>query len=721
MTEDTTPLRCPACGHDLSPKAVDDLTVDACDGGCGGIWFDNGEIAEVDDRDETAGEALAEIKERWASAVDRTRKRACPRCSGILMLKRQFGPRQPVEIDECPGCGGIWLDAGELSQIREAFEGSGERAQVEAAMSAVIANQVQRATAGEARKTRAFHAVAKFLGHMWHDYGLTHFRGREWPPWRGRFVIEENRASRRAENRYAGAFAVIGLALFFAVGALPASADEEVEVSRLIEMLKSRLVAEREEAAEKLTALQSPRVIEPLLTAVREKDPHSYSASILALGTIYEGMGRKTASAIMPTDRHGMPATADVLATLISVAQTDRSEGARQAAAQALGKVADSRGVAALVGCLSDDSPSVRGAAAIALDALSWQPTDDSQRATHLLAKRDWDGLVVMGEAAVEPLIAALSGGDRAIRSSTADALARIGDQRAVAPLARIVDVGPATATYHERMALKALGGTRAETALESDRRRQTGKTPAKEWMLWGFTIVAFVLAVLLAARMSNCTVLGPTAAAFAMAGMIAAGVLMIVHDKGIGSSVFRVVVAAIATGGTAWHLLAGHRAAVDAGSDGPGLYRRRLYVVFSLAFLVLAVSFLAPNEDLRTSGGHIIGLALAGVACWDMAHAVWLAVRRPSRSSAVKPTRFRTVLSALGRMAGFAIMLAGGAGCYWCLQMIALDACIYAGTSSGGWGLALGIPFLGMSLAVFGAGAALFVLLSVGKCKHMT
>ena len=48
-------------------------------------------------------------------------------------------------------------------------------------------NQVRQATAGEARKTRAFHAVAKFLGHMWHDYGLTHFRGREWPPWRGTF------------------------------------------------------------------------------------------------------------------------------------------------------------------------------------------------------------------------------------------------------------------------------------------------------------------------------------------------------------------------------------------------------------------------------------------------------------------------------------------------------------------------------------------------------
>jgi uncharacterized protein len=187
MREDSTLPRCPACGHGLVERTIDDLTVDACDGGCGGIWFDNGEITEVDDRDETTGAALTEIAEQWASEVDHTRKRACPRCEGILMLKRQFGPRQPVEIDECPGCGGIWLDAGELKAIREAFEGSGERAQVEAAMSAVIAAQVKLATADEARKTRAFHAVATFLGHMWHDYGLTHFRGREWPPWKGTF------------------------------------------------------------------------------------------------------------------------------------------------------------------------------------------------------------------------------------------------------------------------------------------------------------------------------------------------------------------------------------------------------------------------------------------------------------------------------------------------------------------------------------------------------
>ena len=37
--------------------------------------------------------------------------------------------RPPVvtEVDECPGCGGFWLDAGELSKIRDLFETEEER------------------------------------------------------------------------------------------------------------------------------------------------------------------------------------------------------------------------------------------------------------------------------------------------------------------------------------------------------------------------------------------------------------------------------------------------------------------------------------------------------------------------------------------------------------------------------------------------------------------
>jgi ribosomal protein L37AE/L43A len=37
----------------------------------------------------------------------------CPRCGTALAERAQYG----VTIDECPSCGGLWLDKGELEHI----------------------------------------------------------------------------------------------------------------------------------------------------------------------------------------------------------------------------------------------------------------------------------------------------------------------------------------------------------------------------------------------------------------------------------------------------------------------------------------------------------------------------------------------------------------------------------------------------------------------------
>jgi uncharacterized protein len=44
----------------------------------------------------------------------------CPKC-GEPLKERSF---QKVAIDQCTGCNGIWLDAGELEQVAEKEEGS---------------------------------------------------------------------------------------------------------------------------------------------------------------------------------------------------------------------------------------------------------------------------------------------------------------------------------------------------------------------------------------------------------------------------------------------------------------------------------------------------------------------------------------------------------------------------------------------------------------------
>ncbi|HOX04376.1 MAG TPA: zf-TFIIB domain-containing protein [Candidatus Paceibacterota bacterium] len=109
---------CPACGNTLSPWNAGSVVVDVCQGGCGGIWFDLFEMRKVDEQEEREGRTLLHIVANPAIRVDARRKRPCPRCDGVYMMRRFFSRKKHVEIDECGNCGGIWLDPGELEKIR---------------------------------------------------------------------------------------------------------------------------------------------------------------------------------------------------------------------------------------------------------------------------------------------------------------------------------------------------------------------------------------------------------------------------------------------------------------------------------------------------------------------------------------------------------------------------------------------------------------------------
>jgi len=97
---------------------VGSLVVDVCQGGCGGIWFDAFELQQVDEERKSAGEALLHILHDEHVVVDPARKRDCPRCTGVKLHRHFFSAKRKVEVDQCPNCGGYWLDAGELAQIR---------------------------------------------------------------------------------------------------------------------------------------------------------------------------------------------------------------------------------------------------------------------------------------------------------------------------------------------------------------------------------------------------------------------------------------------------------------------------------------------------------------------------------------------------------------------------------------------------------------------------
>lgn len=111
-------MKCPACYNELTVLRVGNLTVDACHGGCGGIWFDAFELQRADEPHETAGELLLQVRRDEDLAVDASRKRECPRCAGVKLHRHFFSAARRVQVDQCPSCGGYWLDAGELAEIR---------------------------------------------------------------------------------------------------------------------------------------------------------------------------------------------------------------------------------------------------------------------------------------------------------------------------------------------------------------------------------------------------------------------------------------------------------------------------------------------------------------------------------------------------------------------------------------------------------------------------
>ncbi len=124
-------IKCPACFNELTTTQVGKVSVDVCQGGCGGIWLDPFELSQVDEENEAAGEPLLAIERDERVVVDYLRKRDCPRCPDVKLKRHFFSPKRQVEVDECPNCGGFWLDAGELAKIRHERSQQAESAQSE--------------------------------------------------------------------------------------------------------------------------------------------------------------------------------------------------------------------------------------------------------------------------------------------------------------------------------------------------------------------------------------------------------------------------------------------------------------------------------------------------------------------------------------------------------------------------------------------------------------
>lgn len=102
--------RCPTSTALVEVKLTDDVVVDACRA-CKGIYFDADELGTFLELSKDLPNYRAMVAEGKASFP-------CPSC-GKTMKELNYVKGSDVAVDCCEGCGGMWLDGGEIGQIKE--------------------------------------------------------------------------------------------------------------------------------------------------------------------------------------------------------------------------------------------------------------------------------------------------------------------------------------------------------------------------------------------------------------------------------------------------------------------------------------------------------------------------------------------------------------------------------------------------------------------------
>ncbi|MGE3311959.1 MAG: zf-TFIIB domain-containing protein [Limisphaerales bacterium] len=128
-------MNCPACGNSLASRKAGTIVVDVCDGGCGGVWFDNFELRRID---EAGAQEIRGVHRDFSLRVDLESRRECPRCENQVMFRRFFSRLKRTQIDECPNCAGIWLDAGEFDAIQGELAESPDTATLNASLNHAV-------------------------------------------------------------------------------------------------------------------------------------------------------------------------------------------------------------------------------------------------------------------------------------------------------------------------------------------------------------------------------------------------------------------------------------------------------------------------------------------------------------------------------------------------------------------------------------------------------
>jgi len=121
-------IECPRCWVEAERVEVDvfgpNISVDICPK-CKGIWLDHGELGKILKDKKLTDYLTKEIGTQSKSEL------VCPRCGGLMDIEKA----EEIEVDVCLTCNGVWLDEGELDELkiksREGFEGNEQEKTIE--------------------------------------------------------------------------------------------------------------------------------------------------------------------------------------------------------------------------------------------------------------------------------------------------------------------------------------------------------------------------------------------------------------------------------------------------------------------------------------------------------------------------------------------------------------------------------------------------------------
>jgi Zn-finger nucleic acid-binding protein len=149
------------------------VKLDVCMEGCGGIWFDWQELRKTDEVHEADAQFIEKLGQSKTTKIDLKKQLNCPMCEGVVMVRRFWSTKRQVEMDECGKCGGMWLDAGELTHIHSLFKTEAERrAEADRVYSEMFGSQMTKISQESNDKYQAAQKVAKALRFICPSYFL---------------------------------------------------------------------------------------------------------------------------------------------------------------------------------------------------------------------------------------------------------------------------------------------------------------------------------------------------------------------------------------------------------------------------------------------------------------------------------------------------------------------------------------------------------------------